>query len=65
MINKLKSIGRVRLVILASLLPLLGLQTRAQTTTPNVAVEILGVGADALLGGPLTDPDGDGLDELD
>jgi hypothetical protein len=47
---------------LASLSLLLGLSTQAQTTTPNVKVEILGIGASALLGGPLTDPDGNGLD---
>ncbi len=33
-------------------------------TTPGVTVEILGTGAESLLGGPLTDPENDGLDEL-
>ncbi|MBN8248414.1 MAG: discoidin domain-containing protein, partial [Verrucomicrobia bacterium] len=31
--------------------------------TPNVQIEILGVGAESLLGGDLTDPENDGLDE--
>ncbi len=53
--------------ILKALAPvplLLGLNLNAQTTTPNVKVEILGTGTESLLGKPLTDPEGDGLDEL-
>ena len=46
-------------------LGLLGFNTQAQTTTPGVTVEILGVGAEFLLGGDLTDPENDGLDALD
>ena len=56
------SIGRRSVALLASLL--LGLAAQAQTTTPNVKVEILGIGASALLGGPLTDKNGDGLDAI-
>ncbi|MBI2949137.1 MAG: discoidin domain-containing protein, partial [Verrucomicrobia bacterium] len=48
----------------ASVSLLLGLTAQAQSTTPNVKVEILGIGASSLLGGPLTDPDGNGLDEI-
>jgi len=32
-------------------------------TTPNVQIEVLGTGAESLLGGDLTDPEGDGVDE--
>ncbi len=45
------------------LLSMAGLASKAQTTTPNVQVEVLGVGAEFLLGGDLTDPENDGLDE--
>jgi hypothetical protein len=38
--------------------------SQAQTTTPNVTIEILGDTAASLLGGDLTDPENDGLDEL-
>lgn len=41
----------------------LALAGRAQTT-PNVQIEILGTGVESLLGGDLTDPENDGLDEL-
>jgi hypothetical protein len=40
-----------------------GLTARA-STTPGVAVEILGIGAASLLGGDLTDPENDGADAL-
>ena len=58
--------------LIASIL-MLGATSHAQTTTPNVKTEILGTGDEALLGygataanptGPLTDPEGDGLDAL-
>ncbi|MHB9008730.1 MAG: discoidin domain-containing protein, partial [Limisphaerales bacterium] len=72
MLNQLKPSGRSWLASLTAGL-LLGLTGQAQTT-PNVQVEILGEGAEALLGfgatpetptGPLTDPEGDGLDALE
>ncbi|MBE7503495.1 MAG: discoidin domain-containing protein [Verrucomicrobiales bacterium] len=59
-----RSFRKLRLAGLALALGLLGFTTQAQTTTPGVAVEILGVGAEFLLGGDLTDPENDGLDEL-
>ena len=49
---------------MASLMAATGLAAQAQTTTPNVKVDILGVGAEFLLGGDLTDANNDGLDEL-
>ncbi|MHC1769333.1 MAG: LamG-like jellyroll fold domain-containing protein [Verrucomicrobiia bacterium] len=51
------------LMSLGSALLLLNLAAQAQTTTPNVTVEILGTGAESLIGGDLTDPENDGLDE--
>jgi hypothetical protein len=47
---------------LCSVLASLGLTARAQTTTPNVTVEILGTGAASLIGGDMTDPENDGED---
>jgi len=41
----------------------LGLVAQAQTT-PNVKIDILGIGAESLLGGDLTDANNDGLDDL-
>lgn len=56
-------VGR-RWATLAAALCLVGLSSQAQTTTPGVTVEILGVGAEFLLGGDLTDPENDGVDAL-
>jgi len=64
MTKRRRLFGRLGLAALASSLLLLGLATQAQTT-PGVQVEILGIGAESLLGGPLTDPEGDGLDAVD
>ncbi len=64
--------SRRRLASLAAGLLVLGFAAQAQTT-PNVTVESLGTGTEALLGygasasnpiGPLTDPEWDGLDAL-
>lgn len=49
---------------LALLSLLLFLDVSAQTTTPNVKVDILGTGAESLLGSDLTDPENDGEDAL-
>lgn len=49
------------LVSVLSALSLLSPPARSQTT-PNVTVEILGTGAESLLGGDLTDPENDGED---
>lgn len=57
-----KPSARLWLTSLASILLGLSLTTRAQTT-PNVAVEILGTETASLIGGDLTDPENDGLDE--
>ncbi len=68
-----KAYGKIRLASLLSALLLGGLTLQAQTT-PNVKVDILGLGTESLLGfgasasnpiGPVTDPEWDGLDELD
>ena len=64
MLKQRRSPGRPWLASLALGGLLLGLTSQAQTT-PNVQVEVLGTGTAALLGGPLTDPEGDGLDALD
>jgi hypothetical protein len=61
----LKTLSPTRLASLVLGLGLLGLPAQAQTTTPGVTVEQLGVGAEFLLGGDLTDPENDGLDALD
>ena len=63
MIKHSKSLKRLLLTTLSATVFLFTQSTQAQTT-PNVAVEILGIGADSLLGGDLTDPENDGLDEL-
>jgi hypothetical protein len=47
---------------LASALALWGMGSQAQTLTATI--EVLGVGAESLIGGDLTDPENDGLDEL-
>lgn len=62
--RSLKSLSLSGLAALALGLGLPGFTTQAQTTTPGVTVEILGVGADFLLGGDLTDPENDGIDAL-
>lgn len=59
-----KRSGYRLLAIFASLQLLACLAIYAQTTTPNVKIDILGIGAESLLGGDLTDPENDGLDEL-
>jgi hypothetical protein len=46
----------------AALVAVLGMTAQGQSTTPNVTVEILGTGAESLLGGDLTDPENDGFD---
>jgi len=72
MTSKSQTFLRRWLASLASGLLFLSVSAQAQTT-PNVKVEILGIGAESLLGygataanpiGPLTDPEWDGLDEL-
>jgi len=57
-----KNTGRFWLAGLTSALALLGLGSQAQTLTANI--EILGVGAESLLGSDLTDPENDGEDAL-
>ena len=64
MLDLSKRFGRFWLAGLTAALALPGLNSQAQTT-PGVTFEILGVGAEFLLGGDLTDPENDGLDELD
>jgi hypothetical protein len=60
-----KNVLQICTASLVSLLSATGVTALAQSTTPNVKVEILGEGAASLLGGDLTDPENDGLDELD
>ena len=59
--NPHPTISKTWLAIVTTGLLSLGLPAQAQTT-PNVRVDVLGIGAESLLGGPLTDPEGDGLD---
>jgi hypothetical protein len=63
MLTLRESPGRTWLASLTAGLLLFGLACQAQTT-PNVTVEALGTGAASLLGGDLTDPENDGVDEL-
>ena len=49
---------------LCTALALSSSNARAQTTTPNVTVEILGIGAESLIGGDMTDPENDGEDAV-
>ncbi|MCC6233107.1 MAG: discoidin domain-containing protein [Verrucomicrobiales bacterium] len=62
--DKREMLPKALLAGVVLMLPALALSSRAQTT-PNVTVEILGVGAESLLGGDLTDPENDGEDALD
>ncbi len=62
MLELRKQIRRLRLLGLTAALALPGWSSQAQTT-PGVTVEILGLDAASLLGGDLTDPENDGLDE--
>jgi hypothetical protein len=64
MSTQMKLWARQILKALAPVPLLLGLNLNAQTTTPGVKVDVLGTGAESLLGKPLTDPEGDGLDAL-
>jgi len=59
-----KTLLNRRIAYLAAIMSAVGLTAQAQTTTPNVKIDILGEGAASLLGGDLTDANNDGLDEL-
>lgn len=60
--RKRKNPTKCGLLGLLAALALLGVNARAQTTTPGVTVDLLGIGAESLLGGDLTDPENDGED---
>lgn len=62
MLEEKKNTARVRVACLAAAVALLAPASQAQTLTANIS--ILGTGAEFLLGGDLTDPENDGLDEL-